>query len=51
MKNYGSFAEEVFPTRKSTELINCYRHSELKAQEANLRIEEIKKKYDTPNRR
>lgn len=52
MKNY-SFSEDqgVNVTRKSTELANCYRHSELRAKEANQRIEEIKRKYDTPSRR
>jgi hypothetical protein len=54
MKNYtfsNTAPEESYPTRKSTELSNCYRHSELKAKEANQRIEEIKRKYETPNRR
>lgn len=54
MKNY-SFSnianEETYATRKSNDFSNLYRHSELKTSEANLRIEEIKKKYDTPSRR
>jgi hypothetical protein len=54
MKNYGLgslVSEETYPMRKSTELSNCYRHSELRAKEANQRIDEIKRKYDTPSRR
>ena len=52
MKNY-SFSEEEAPTNKGrqADLASCYRHSEIKAQEANERIEEIKRKYDTPSRR
>jgi hypothetical protein len=54
MKNY-SFSniagEESYATRKSNDFGNAYRHSELKGSEASLRIEEIKKKYDTPSRR
>ena len=53
MKNY-SFSninsEDTYLPRKSQEFPS-HRHSELKTSEANQRIEEIKKKYDTPNRR
>ncbi len=53
MKNYSfsNIAEEDSLTRKTTDLASFYRHSELKATEASQRIEEIKKKYDTPSRR
>ena len=54
MKNFSfshTNSDETNPCRKSTELASYYRHSELKAKEANMRIEEIKKKYDTPSRR
>ncbi len=54
MKNY-SFSnitnEDSYATRKSSEYSSLYRHSDLKASEANLKIQEIKKKYDTPSRR
>lgn len=53
MKNYSfsNIAAEENLMRSSTDLTAYYRHSELKAQQANQRIEEIKKKYDTPSRR
>ena len=54
MKNFSfsnTNADDSYKCKKSTELTNYYRHSELRASEANQRIEEIKKKYDTPSRR
>lgn len=53
MKNYSfsNIAAEDSLLKNSTELNAYYRHSELMAQQANQRIEEIKKKYDTPSRR
>lgn len=54
MKNY-SFSniagEESFSIRKSNDFSNLYRHSELKNSDSLSRIEEIKRKYDTPSRR
>jgi hypothetical protein len=54
MKNYSFSniaAEESYNARNANDRSALYRHSELKVADANSRIEEIKKKYDTPTRR
>jgi hypothetical protein len=54
MKNYSFSniaAEDSYNARNANDRSALYRHSELKATDTNSRIEEIKKKYDTPTRR
>ena len=53
MKNH-SFSrerEEALGPRNMNREVFGARHSELKNSEANQRIEQIKRKYDTPSRR
>jgi hypothetical protein len=54
MKNY-SFSnianEDTYNPKRNADKSGIYRFQDMKSSDANIRIEEIKKKYDTPSRR